>query len=165
MPELYARAIKKWKQNFSGTVPTIDFSNGVRVGDIAIDESVSPYNQWRCDDNAIGAPVWTRIEYGKGQFSIPDNSISSLTLGNKVVDTTIALEYFLTGGSFQHEGEITLSHNGTTAHVRHMYSGSYPVHDLEVDADIVGNDLNVTFDTTAGVGTTLTFNYKVTNRI
>lgn len=165
MPELYSRAIKKWERDYSGIVPNIDFANGVRIGDIAIDTGVSPRNQWRCDDNAIGAPVWTKMEYGKMQFTVADSSISNLSIGDKTVDTSIDIEYSLSGGSFHHEGSMKVSHDGTTAYIRDIFGGNNPVHNIEIDANIVVNDIVIVFDTTLGIGTSLAFNYKIVNRI
>jgi hypothetical protein len=165
MPELYARAIKKWERDYSGIAPNVDFANGVRIGDIGIDTGTSPRKQWRCDDNAIGAPVWTMLEYGKGAFSVPDNTTSYLTVGNKVVDTSIDIEYSLSGGTFHHEGTMKVSHDGATAYIRDMFGGNNPVHDIDLDADVSGDDMRIVFDTTDGVGEALTFNYKIVNRI
>ena len=165
MPELYARAIKKWERDYSGIAPNIDFANGVRIGDIGIDTGTSPRLQWRCEDNAIGAPVWIRIEHGTLTFSIPDLATSYLPIGDIGIDTSIDIEYSISGGAFHHEGTVKVSHDSTTAYIRDMFGGTNPVHDIDLDADISGSDIRIVFDTTAGIGVTLTFNYKIVNRI
>lgn len=61
MAELNTLASKKWAQNFGGVAPTLDISNTVHNGDIAIDTSTSPNKYWRCLDNALGSPIWINI--------------------------------------------------------------------------------------------------------
>lgn len=56
--ELKTIAPRKWDSNYSGTTPTIDTTNGVRIGDIATDTSTTPNKVWTCYDNATGVPVW-----------------------------------------------------------------------------------------------------------
>ena len=59
--ELNTLSPKKWVANYSDAKPTIDVSNGVRVGDIAVDTSTSPNEKvWTCYDNTAGSPVWYR---------------------------------------------------------------------------------------------------------
>jgi hypothetical protein len=57
--ELNTLAPKKWVNNYSGTTPSIDASNGVNIGDYAIDSSNN--HIWRCADATISAPVWIPI--------------------------------------------------------------------------------------------------------
>jgi len=59
--ELNTIAPKKWVANYSGAEPTIDITDGVRVGDTAIDTSVVPNTQWINILNTDGAPVWAKI--------------------------------------------------------------------------------------------------------
>ena len=56
--ELNTISTKKFVANYGGITPTIDSSNGVRVGDFAIDSSTTPNKIWRCLVNTIGSPIW-----------------------------------------------------------------------------------------------------------
>ena len=56
--ELNTLACKKWENNYGGTHPELDISDGILVGDFAIDTSSSPHNIWKCFDNTEGNPVW-----------------------------------------------------------------------------------------------------------
>jgi hypothetical protein len=64
MPELSTIAPKKWSANYGGVAPTVDSSNGILVGDFAIDTSTSPFTVWLCKNNAVGASVWTTVLEG-----------------------------------------------------------------------------------------------------
>jgi len=55
--ELKTIAPRKWVANFGGNTPTIDTTDGVRVGDHAVDSSTA--RVWLCLDNTDTAPVWT----------------------------------------------------------------------------------------------------------
>jgi len=61
MAELNTLAPKKWVQNFGGVAPTLDSSNTVSNGDIAIDTSTTPNAYWRCLANTLGSPTWVNI--------------------------------------------------------------------------------------------------------
>jgi len=52
---------KKWVANYSGAEPTIDTTDGVAVGDYAIDSSTTPNLQWKCTVNTDSAPVWIEV--------------------------------------------------------------------------------------------------------
>jgi len=54
--ELNTLAPKKWVDNYAGATPTIDTTDGVRVGDFAIDTSNDAV--WQCKDDTDTAPVW-----------------------------------------------------------------------------------------------------------
>lgn len=60
--ELNTLSPKKWVASYSGITPTIDSSNGVRVGDFAIDTSTTPNRVWKCEKSTIGSPVWVPME-------------------------------------------------------------------------------------------------------
>jgi len=60
MAELNTLSPLKWEQDFSGAAPTIDTTDGVKNGDIAIDTSDTTL-MWVCMDNTDSAPVWGRI--------------------------------------------------------------------------------------------------------
>jgi len=73
--QLNTLAPKKWVDNFEGAAPALDYSDGIRVGDFAIDiggtgSSSSSSGSageggagllWRCYDNTEGAPVWEKV--------------------------------------------------------------------------------------------------------
>ena len=59
--ELNTLAPKKWVADYSGSRPAIDVTDGVLVGDYAIDNSTSPYTVWNCEDNTDSAPIWVRV--------------------------------------------------------------------------------------------------------
>jgi hypothetical protein len=58
MVELNTIAARKWEQDFSGATPTLDTTDGVAVGDIAVDTSTTPDKVWKCYDNTNGSPIW-----------------------------------------------------------------------------------------------------------
>lgn len=62
--ELNTLSPKKWVANYSGARPTIDTTDGVLVGDFAIDNSTTPYTVWKNEDNTNGSPVWTIVKNG-----------------------------------------------------------------------------------------------------
>jgi len=59
--ELNTLAPKKWTGDFSGSTPTLDSSDGVRAGDMAIDTGSTPPLFWHCQYNAEGNPVWIPV--------------------------------------------------------------------------------------------------------
>ena len=61
MKELNTLAPKKWTRDFAGGAPVLDISDGVYVGDLALDSSMTSGNIWRCLDNTEGAPVWSLL--------------------------------------------------------------------------------------------------------
>ena len=60
--ELNTVAPKKWVQNFAGAAPTIDITDGVNKGDIAVDTSTTLNKVWRCLDNTNSAAIWHEID-------------------------------------------------------------------------------------------------------
>ena len=58
MAELKTLAPKKWIASFGGIAPTLDISDDVHVGDIAIDTSTTPNTLWTCVSNTVGTPIW-----------------------------------------------------------------------------------------------------------
>jgi hypothetical protein len=58
--ELNTLAPKKYLANYAGTTPTLDSTDGILIGDYAIDSSTTPYTVWQCLDNAEGAPVYIK---------------------------------------------------------------------------------------------------------
>jgi|APSaa5957512535_1039671.scaffolds.fasta_scaffold85954_2 hypothetical protein len=62
--ELNTIAPKKWVANYSGAKPIIDTTDGVRVGDYAIDTSNDAI--WHCLDNTDTAAVWVLL----GDFGV-----------------------------------------------------------------------------------------------
>lgn len=57
--ELNTLSPKKWIADYSGLAPTIGASDGVSIGDIAIDSNVSfDTFEWICLDNTDGAEIW-----------------------------------------------------------------------------------------------------------
>jgi len=85
MIQLREIGILKWIADFGGNPPTIDrdtngTNKGARVGDIAIDISVTPNKQWVCVDNTPGAPVWVirfsnTIEFAPGDVLLQGDLI------------------------------------------------------------------------------------------
>jgi hypothetical protein len=71
--ELNTLSPKKWVANYSGSAPTIDTTDGVRVGDFAIDTSNSAI--WQCTDNTDTAAVWVL----KNVSGIPLTGSSAIT--------------------------------------------------------------------------------------
>jgi len=58
MAELNTLAPMKWDVSLSGAMPTLDSSDLVNVGDIAIDTSMTPNSIWKCLSNTAGNPSW-----------------------------------------------------------------------------------------------------------
>ena len=60
--ELKTLTNKKYSGNYAGLPPTLDSSSGILVGDLAYDTSITPYIEWKCEINTLGAPLWTPIK-------------------------------------------------------------------------------------------------------
>lgn len=60
--DILSSAIKRWTDNYAGVMPTIDISDGVLNGDIAVDSSITPTKVWRCLDNTESAPFWREVD-------------------------------------------------------------------------------------------------------
>ena len=60
MPELNTLAPKKWSWTGGspGSVPTLDITDDIKIGDFAIDTRVTPANVWLNIQNTAGDPVW-----------------------------------------------------------------------------------------------------------
>ena len=64
MKELNTLAAKKWEGNYAGVNPTLDSTDGIRNGDIAIDTSLPNSGHqsiWRCCSNAAGNSMWIPV--------------------------------------------------------------------------------------------------------
>jgi hypothetical protein len=92
MPELNTLSPKKWVGNYSGAAPTIDTTDGVLVGDLAIDNSTTPYTVWQCSDNTDTAPVWNKM-VKSGPFEVHYKALGAdkvigdgSSTGNTLVD-------------------------------------------------------------------------------
>jgi hypothetical protein len=66
--ELNTLSPKKWVGNYGGITPTIDVTDGVRIGDEAHDSSTTPYLVWKCFDATNGAPIWRRVPNAQYDF-------------------------------------------------------------------------------------------------
>lgn len=164
MPELYSRAIKKWTADYSNSAPTIDFSNGVRIGDVAIDSSQFPNIIWRCYDNTIGNPVWKKYE-DQQNITILDNDINKIIVGNVNSDIEIILTYVLTGGQYHHNGSLKISCDGTNVIIEEEFGGINPIDSIVISASIDSDNIIMIFDTTNGVGQNLGLVYNIINRL
>jgi len=93
MPELKDIAIKKWIGDFSGVAPTLSTTDGISVGDVAVDNSTVPYTVWRCLNNTTSAPVWVRQrgEYVKIITSVSYNLL--VTDWCLLIDSTASITY------------------------------------------------------------------------
>lgn len=68
--ELKTLAPKKWVGDFGGEPPLLDSSDDVHIGDIALDEGVTPTVLWNCLNNTVDAPEWVRAKNVKGNCDI-----------------------------------------------------------------------------------------------
>ena len=161
MPEISEIAIKKWIRNYGGVSPTLDFSNGARIGDKGIDSSGGL--TWRCTDNTIGSPVWV-MEDLPGSMTIYDRTVSSLVVGKVLSGVHFNISYVLAGGLVHQNGEMTVSHNGTNVVVDNEYGGISPTHVLEVSGEISAGNIVLNFDTTGIVGSDLILKYTIENK-
>lgn len=59
--ELTDIGVRKFSANFSGIAPTLDSSDSVNPGDIAVDTSLTPPLLWVCVKNTAGSPIWKRL--------------------------------------------------------------------------------------------------------
>ena len=59
--ELNTLSPKKFVANYGGVVPSLDASDGINNGDIAIDNSITPNKFWFCESNIEGSPVWETL--------------------------------------------------------------------------------------------------------
>jgi hypothetical protein len=61
MKELNTLTIKKYEDDFGKTNPTLDSTDGIKIGDLAIDLSFPTYHKeiWQCCSNAAGSAMWT----------------------------------------------------------------------------------------------------------
>jgi hypothetical protein len=164
MPELYSRAIRKFERDFGGLRPNLDFSNGVRVFDVAIDIGISPMWSWKCLDNTIGAPVWHMENFSRYD-SIPDEDVHDINVGDKNHDLQIVILYSMVGHLYVQDGIVRISHNGSAVSMDHEYGGTNPAHQVEFSAKITGSAIYLAVDTMEGVGCSLGFAYNILNVI
>ncbi len=80
--QLNTLAPKKWSASYSGVTPTLDTTDGISVGDIAIDTSTTVPLIWECYDNTDDAPVWKLQEQ-------PGIVTKTTTYAASVSDSTI----------------------------------------------------------------------------
>ena len=163
MPELYARAIKKWIVSLNGNIPTLDFHNGVRVRDIAIDTSVYPNKIWVCYENTIGSPVWVQEDHPVS-VRLYDNAANTVIVGN-VNDKSIIISYLIHGVLFHQDGVIKISVVNGEISFSDEFSGRNPVFDMNIYANMVNNKITLYFDMRSGVGEDLLLEYNIINRI
>jgi hypothetical protein len=67
--ELNTLAPKKYSGNYAGATPTLDTTDGILVGDYAIDTSTTPYTIWQCTSNTEGSPTYLNITSGLNGFT------------------------------------------------------------------------------------------------
>jgi hypothetical protein len=79
--ELNTIAPKKYSGNYAGIMPTMDVTDGILVGDFAIDTSTSPYKIWQCTDNTEDAPVYKDIVTENSTTYLTSFTNASLTAG------------------------------------------------------------------------------------
>lgn len=75
MAELKTLAPRKWVANFSGVAPTLDTTDGVYVGDLAVDSGTTPNATWRCMVNTDSAPKWRRYVGAWEDLQVPGLAI------------------------------------------------------------------------------------------
>ena len=119
--ELNTLAPKKWLGDFSGTAPSLDTNDDIRVGDLAIETGTTNTDDiWQCLDNSAGAPIWENVSASLGNWKkdtttlkpktstdtvqiIPPGGTANtipITDANGVAqDTTASIESAPTGGS------------------------------------------------------------------
>ena len=77
MAELKTLSPRKWVANFGGVAPTLDTTDGVYVGDLAVDSSTTPNATWRCMVNTDSAPKWRRHVGGWEDLQVPGLAIKA----------------------------------------------------------------------------------------
>jgi len=106
MAELKTLSPRKWVANYSGAAPTLDASDDVYVGDLAVDSSNNAI--WQCFDRTEGAPVWTLVTYG-GEVS------DAAWTGSNWNSTTVAPSQHATEHALLTRGMWTLVQRQTVA--------------------------------------------------
>jgi len=108
--QLNTIAPKKWFGYFGGAAPSLDASDGVLVGDIAIDKGDTGNSSsssgsageggarplWLCHDNTEGAPVWSalrRLHTAASAPTVNDDSGDGYSAGSRWIDTAADKEY------------------------------------------------------------------------
>jgi len=61
MQELKDIGIRKYTANYAGIAPTLDSSDSINPGDIAVDSSMTPPMVWLCVKNTVNSPIWKRM--------------------------------------------------------------------------------------------------------
>jgi hypothetical protein len=162
MAELHEISVRKWVRNLSGLPPTLDFSNGARILDLCVDSSSNI--SWRCADNTTGSPKWV-MEDIPGSLTIHDETVNSVVIGKTSLGSQFTVQYLLFGGAVHQSGTLTVSHNGTDIAVDNEYGGVSPTHKIDVSGEISEGNMILKFDTTEGVGSSLSLRYTVENKI
>lgn len=164
MPELNARAIKKWVRDFGGIVPDIDFSNGVRVRDIAIDTSCTPNKIWICRDNTIGNPIWEEenIQSTKNLICGQHNYINIYSVSNT---EQLLIAYMMNNNAVQHEGLLRIGYSDNEVTVDNEYGGKSPVESLVVTCSYSNGVLTIDFNLTDTVGDDMVLEYNTISKL
>ena len=61
MQDLKDIGVRKFTANFLGIAPTLDSSDSINPGDIAVDTFITPPLLWVCVKNTVNSPVWKRL--------------------------------------------------------------------------------------------------------
>ena len=112
MPELNTIAPKKWPGNYGGLAPTLTQSaDNIRVGDIAVDTSVSPQTAWACQD--ADTPIWVPIGAGRNYTKVfyltsSNTPLTPLTEGGMYyVDSDSGnLDIYIEDSTPENEGKV-----------------------------------------------------------
>lgn len=91
MVELNTLSPKKWEGNYGGIAPTLDSSNGVRIGDLALDLGFDGAICWLCQSNASGNPTWidvSSLAAGGAVTGLTHGGILSVNVDNTKFDVS-----------------------------------------------------------------------------
>lgn len=165
MPELYEVSIRKWEDNFANSKPHLDFSDGARVGDLAVDISVQPNNIWKCFDNTIGSPKWIRQE-GVANIELLDNASTDVIIGDATLEKQVVMTYTLTGTNVSHEGimRICSGYNNEII-IDDEFGGIKPAFNVRTIGRVENGNTVITFDLSSGVGSDLFLEYNIVSRL
>ena len=90
--ELNTLALKTWTGNYGGVAPTIDITDGVLIGDFALDTSNN--ETWQCYSNTDGSPKWVKdfveidIQSIEPTLNQSTSSTSFVSLAGSTLTTT-----------------------------------------------------------------------------
>jgi hypothetical protein len=130
MAELNTLAPKKWPADYGGNAPTIDITDGVSIGDFAIETGATNTNAiWRCRDNTDAAAVW-QLQSGTYYDIVVDlegsgdttSIAAAITLANTrspAVDNPINIT--IKAGVYQEAAMTVPSYVSITAEPRAVY--------------------------------------------